>query len=138
MAGCPGPAVPLAPTPIHKPDDVLADLQRRLELTRWTVDAGNQDWYYGVHRGYLQQLFDYCRGDYDWRTAEAAINTYQHHRAQVEGVPVHFLRRPGVGPNPVPLICTHGWPWRFWHWSRVIDPSPTRPPTAATRPRRSR
>jgi hypothetical protein len=59
---------PLAPTPIPKPDDVLADLQRRLELTRWTVDAGNQDWSYGVHRGYLQQLVEYCRGGYDWRT----------------------------------------------------------------------
>jgi epoxide hydrolase-like protein len=53
MAGCRGPAVPLAPTPVHKPDAVLADLQRRLELTRWTVDAGNQDWYYGVNRDYL-------------------------------------------------------------------------------------
>jgi hypothetical protein len=90
---------PLAPTLIPKPDAVLADLQRRLELTRWTVDEGNQDWSYGVHRGYLQQLVDYCRGDYDWRTAEAAINTYQHHRVQVEGVPVHFMRRPGSAPT---------------------------------------
>jgi microsomal epoxide hydrolase len=32
------------------------------------------------------------------------------------------MRRPGVGPDPVPLILTHGWPWTFWHWSRVIDP----------------
>jgi hypothetical protein len=35
---------------------------------------------------------------------------------------VHFMRRPGVGPDPVPLICTHGWPWTFWHRPRVIDP----------------
>ena len=20
------------------------------------------------------------------------------------------------------MICTHGWPWTFWHWSKVIDP----------------
>jgi len=20
------------------------------------------------------------------------------------------------------LILTHGWPWTFWHWSKVIDP----------------
>jgi pimeloyl-ACP methyl ester carboxylesterase len=54
--------------------------------------------------------------------AEAAINAYGHYHVQVEGVPVHFMRRPGVGPDPVPLICTHGWPWTFWHWSKVIDP----------------
>jgi pimeloyl-ACP methyl ester carboxylesterase len=37
-------------------------------------------------------------------------------------VPVHLMRRPGVGPSPIPLILTHGWPWTFWHWSRVVDP----------------
>ena len=113
---------PLAPTPIDVPEEVLTDLRRRLELTRWTDDAGNQDWYYGVDRAYLQELVDYWRTDYDWRAAEAAINAYEHYRVQVEGVPVHFMRRPGVGPNPTPLILTHGWPWTFWHWSKVVDP----------------
>jgi pimeloyl-ACP methyl ester carboxylesterase len=41
-------------------------------------------------------------------------------------VPVHFMRKPGTGSNPIPLILTHGWPWTFWHWSKVIDPPPTR------------
>jgi Epoxide hydrolase N terminus len=112
----------LEPAPIHVPDDVLADLHRRLELTRWPENAGNQDWYYGVNRAYLQELVDYWRSGYDRRAAEAAINAYGHYHVQVEGVPVHFMRRPGVGPDPVPLICTHDWPWTFWHWSKVIDP----------------
>ncbi|MEV5323205.1 alpha/beta fold hydrolase [Nonomuraea sp. NPDC052634] len=34
---------------------------------------------------------------------------------------VHFMRRPGAGPDPVPLILSHGWPWTFWHWSKVVD-----------------
>ncbi|HEX4249692.1 MAG TPA: epoxide hydrolase [Pseudonocardia sp.] len=111
---------PLRPTPIHVADDVLDDLRQRLALTRWPVDAGNQDWYYGVERGYLRELVDHWRTKYDWR-AEAAINAYEHYRVEVDGVPVHFMRRPGVGPNPTPLILTHGWPWTFWHWSKVID-----------------
>ena len=40
---------------------------------------------------------------------------------EVDGVPVHFMRKPGVGPDPTPLILTHGWPWTFWHWAKVID-----------------
>jgi pimeloyl-ACP methyl ester carboxylesterase len=32
------------------------------------------------------------------------------------------MRKPGTGSNPIPLILTHGWPWTFWHWSKVIDP----------------
>jgi pimeloyl-ACP methyl ester carboxylesterase len=113
---------PLDPTPIHVPDETLADLRRRLELTRWLDDAGNDDWYYGVNGDYLRELVDYWRDGYDWRAAEAAINAYEHYRVPVDGVPVHFLRRPGVGPDPTPLILTHGWPWTFWHWAKVIDP----------------
>jgi pimeloyl-ACP methyl ester carboxylesterase len=28
----------------------------------------------------------------------------------------------GKGPSPLPLICTHGWPWTFWDWRKVIGP----------------
>ncbi len=112
----------LEPTPIHVPDDVLADLQRRLDLTRWPDDAGNEDGYYGVRRAYLQELVDHWRTSFDWRAAEAAINAYEHYRVEVDGVPVHFMRRAGVGPDPTPLILTRGWPWTFWHWSKVVDP----------------
>jgi microsomal epoxide hydrolase len=112
----------LEQTQIHVPDEVLADLRRRLATTRWPDDAGNEDWYYGVNRSYLEDLVAYWLDGYDWRRAEAAINAYEHYRVDVEGVPVHFMRRPGVGPNPTPLILTHGWPWTFWHWSKVVDP----------------
>ena len=95
---------PLVSAPIHVPDEVLADLRQRLALTRWPEDAGNDDWYYGVNRAYLQELIDYWRTDFDWRKAEAAINVYEHYRVEVEGVPVHFMRKPGVGPKPTPLI----------------------------------
>ncbi|RCG29072.1 epoxide hydrolase [Sphaerisporangium album] len=121
-AGADARPFPLEPTPIHVPDDVLADLRRRLELTRWPDDVGNEDQYYGVNRAYLRELVDYWRVGYDWRKAEAAINAYEHYRVEVEGVPVHFMRRPGAGPEPTPLILSHGWPWTFWHWSKVVDP----------------
>src|SRR5437763_3962150 len=105
---------PLVPTPIHVSGEVLADLQQRLELTRWPDDVGNEDWSYGVNRAFLQELVDYWRTGYDWRAAEAAINAYEHYHVDVEGLRVHFMRKPGVGPDPTPLILTHGWPWTFW------------------------
>jgi microsomal epoxide hydrolase len=111
----------LKPTPIHVPDSVLDDLRQRLELTRFPTDVGNEDSYYGVNRATMEGLIEYWRTQYDWRKAEAAINAYDHYRVEVDGVPIHFLHKPGVGPNPTPLILTHGWPWTFWHWSKVID-----------------
>jgi len=116
-----GSSFPLQPIQIHVPDEQLADLHGRLKRTRWPLNAGNDGWYYGVGGTSLQELVDYWLNVYDWRKTEAAINRYEHYRVHVNGVPVHFMRKPGVGPRPVPLILTHGWPWTFWHWSRVID-----------------
>jgi pimeloyl-ACP methyl ester carboxylesterase len=113
---------PLEPSPIHVPEEVLEDLRTRLRLTRWPDDVGNDDWSYGVGRAFLQELAEYWRDEYDWRKAEAGLNAYEHYRTEVDGVPVHFMRKPGVGPDPVPLILSHGWPWTFWHWSKVIGP----------------
>ncbi len=112
----------LQSTPVHIPDDVLADLQHRLRSTRWPMDAGNEDGFYGVNRHYLEELVRYWIEEFDWRKAEQAINRYEHYHVHVDGVPVHFMRKPGVGPHPVPLILSHGWPWTFWHWAKVIDP----------------
>jgi pimeloyl-ACP methyl ester carboxylesterase len=114
-------AFPWEPTPIHVPDSVLDDLRQRLELTRFPTDVGNEDSYYGVNRATMEGLIEYWRTQYDWRKAEAAMNAYDHYKVEVDGVPIHFLHKPGVGPNPTPLILTHGWPWTFWHWSKVID-----------------
>jgi pimeloyl-ACP methyl ester carboxylesterase len=116
-------AFPLAEqTLIHVPDEVLDELRSRLTATKWPLDVGNDDGFYGVPRNYLQELVGYWCDDYDWRAAERTINSYEHCRVEVGGVPVHFMRNAGIGPNPIPLILSHGWPWTFWHWSKVIDP----------------
>jgi microsomal epoxide hydrolase len=112
----------LEQTPIQVSDEVLDDLRRRLRATKWPLDVGNEDGFYGVQRAYLQELVEYWADEFDWRAAERRINAYEHYRVDVGGVPVHFLRKPGVGPAPKPLILSHGWPWTFWHWSKVIDP----------------
>ncbi|TCO26497.1 microsomal epoxide hydrolase [Kribbella steppae] len=112
----------LKQTPIHVPDEVLEDLRRRLTLTKWPLDVGNDDGFYGVRRTDLQELVEYWADGFDWRRAERAMNEYEQYRVDVGGVPVHFMRKAGVGPDPIPLILSHGWPWTFWHWSKVIDP----------------
>ncbi|NUP48515.1 MAG: alpha/beta fold hydrolase [Catenulispora sp.] len=114
-------SLPLPQTPIHIPDETLEDLHQRLSMTRWPQISGNQDGRYGLDGEYLRELCEYWRDEFDWRKAEAAINAYEHYTVQIDGVPVHFMRRPGAGPAPTPLILSHGWPWTFWHWSKVVD-----------------
>lgn len=111
----------LRPTPIAA-DEVLDDLRGRLRATRWPIDAGNDDGRYGVSRRRVQDLVEHWAHGFDWRAAERRLNEFSHYSVSVGGVPVHFLYRAGVGPRPIPLLLSHGWPWTFWHWSRVIGP----------------
>ena len=103
------------------PDEVLDDLHRRLIHSRWPLDPGNEDWRYGTNRAWLQELVAYWRDGYDWRIHEAAMNRFDHFRVVIDEVPVHFIHRRGVGPSPLPIVLTHGWPWTFWDFGEVID-----------------
>lgn len=112
----------LDPFAIRVPDAILSDLSARLANTRWPDDPDNDDWRYGVNAAYLRSLVDYWRNAYDWRAAEAEMNAFPQFMAHIDDAPVHFIHQRGVGPNPVPLIITHGWPWSFWDMRKVIGP----------------
>lgn len=110
------------PFKVAIPDEQLDALKRRLRDTNWPHDMANDDWRYGVNGDYLHGLVDYWLDGYDWRGQEAAINSFSHYRTEVDGIPLHFIREPGKGPNPIPLVMTHGWPWTFWDYNELIRP----------------
>ncbi len=64
----------------------------------------------------------YWSEEFDWRAQEAAINRFPNYLVELDGIPIHFIHARGNGPNPRPLILTHGWPWTFWDWKDVIGP----------------
>src|SRR5581483_5171973 len=110
------------PFTVAIPDEDVDDLRRRLATTRWADDFGNDDSRYGIERGWLEEMVAYWAGDYDWRTHEAAMNAFPMYRVEIDTVPIHFIHAKGKGENPIPIICTHGWPWTFWDWKDVIGP----------------
>lgn len=107
---------------IEVPEREIEALRARLRAARSTPDFGNADWRYGTEGDYLGEVVDYWIRDYDWRAAEAQINAFDHYRVQIEGIPIHYLKKAGRGPAPLPLILTHGWPWTFWDYREVIEP----------------
>ncbi|MEZ5264604.1 MAG: alpha/beta fold hydrolase [Acidimicrobiales bacterium] len=110
------------PFPIDIPQSELDELRARLRNTRWPADPGNPDGRYGATADWVGGLVRYWAEQYDWRAVEARMNAYDHQLVELDGIPLHFLRIPGKGPNPMPLILTHGWPWTFWDLHKVIDP----------------
>ncbi|MGQ0529704.1 MAG: epoxide hydrolase family protein [Panacagrimonas sp.] len=105
---------------IEIPDSALSDLRERLARTRWPQDFANDHWQYGTRTAYLKELCHYWETQFDWRAAEREMNAFAHFRTTVEGIPIHFIHERGKGPNPKPLILSHGWPWTFWDLKKVI------------------
>ena len=98
------------------------DLRERLDRARWADDFANDDWRYGTSGRYLRELAEYWRGGYDWRVHEREINAHPQFRAVIDGVPIHFIHQRGRGPRPIPLVLTHGWPWTFWDFRKLLGP----------------
>lgn len=105
---------------IRAPDEVLADLDRRLRMIRWPGAVGD-DWTSGVSPRFLVALVDYWRDGFDWRAREAWLNRHQQVRVRIDGCWIHAVHVQGRGPDPLPLVLTHGWPSSFAEFDQVID-----------------
>ncbi|GAA4416647.1 epoxide hydrolase [Actinokineospora soli] len=112
----------ITPFKVDIADDVLADLQRRLENTRWPEALPDDDWATGVPTGWLRELVEYWRTSYDWRAAEAQLNQYPQFTTVIDGQRIHFLHVRSAHPDALPLVLTHGWPGSVVEFLDVIEP----------------
>ena len=114
----------MRPTPFRIDIDqtTLDDLRCRLKRVRWAEDLADEDWLYGTQTAYLKELVAYWVDHYDWRLHEREMNRFTHYRVELDGTPIHFMHVPGSGVRPIPLILTHGWPWTFWDFQKVVGP----------------
>jgi microsomal epoxide hydrolase len=94
------------------PVAVLDDLWRRIDAVRWPDEPPDAGPEHGVGLAQARELARYWREEYDWRAAEAVLNSFES--AVVKGV--HHLRD-GDG---VPLVLLHGWPSSVWEFTRII------------------
>jgi microsomal epoxide hydrolase len=104
------------------PDSDLQALKARLALTRWPAggSGSGEEWRRGTEPGYLRELVRYWRDGFDWRRQEARLNRFQHYRAAVGGMDIHFIHAPGQGASPVPLLLLNGWPSSVWELLPLI------------------
>ena len=98
---------------ISVPDAVLDDLKERLTRTRWPDQLPGTGWEYGTDTTYLRELVEYWRKDFDWRAQEARLNQFEHSRARVGGMRLHFVHARSRNPDAIPLLLLHGWPSSF-------------------------
>jgi pimeloyl-ACP methyl ester carboxylesterase len=112
----------IRPFTFHASDEDLADLRRRLASTKWPDSETVADTTQGVQLATMQKLARYWATDYDWRTAEARLNSYPQFITSIDGLDIHFIHVRSKQPNALPLIITHGWPGSIVEQLKIIDP----------------
>jgi pimeloyl-ACP methyl ester carboxylesterase len=103
-------AAEIRPFRIEVPEDVIADLRRRIAATRWPSKELVADRSQGVQLAAVQELARYWTTDYDWRKCEARLNALPQFKTEIDGVEIHFIQVKSPDQNAFPLIMTHGWP----------------------------
>lgn len=99
---------------ISVPDDDIAFLKRRLELTRFPDELEGSDWKYGVPLADVQRLVAHWKDGYDWRKHEKELNdelpqfTVDIGVEGFETLNIHFIHKRSETANAVPLLFVHG------------------------------
>ena len=114
--------MPLVPFTAHIPDSAITDLRERLARTRWPEAETVDDWSQGVPLNYLKDVCDYWADDYDWRSFETKLNSFEQGITTIEGLDIHYVHAPSPEPNAKPLIIIHGWPGSLVEHLDIIEP----------------
>jgi epoxide hydrolase len=110
----------LTPFQVQVSPEQLEDLRWRLGHARLPTAAGGGIPDDGIDPTYLAELVDYWLNRFDWAECERTINRLPQFRARVGGVRIHFVHQPGRGPEPLPLVLTHGWPGSFLEMQKIL------------------
>ena len=101
-------------------DSAIAGLKARLTQVRWPDEAPEPPWRYGTSVAFMRELVEYWASAYDWRKTEAALNAWPQFITSIDGIDVHFLKVEGRGPDPTPLLLSHGWPGSILEFVKLI------------------
>lgn len=99
-------------------EKALRDLRARLADARVGPDLGS-GWERGVPSGWLRELLEDWR-DFATDAFQLRLDGLRQLRGEVDGSTLHLVHAQGKGPDPLPLLLTHGWPGSFLEYLELI------------------
>ena len=109
---------------LHVTEQALKDLKMRLSLTRFPDQAPDQSnansWIYGTNLSWMKRLVSHWASGFDWRAHEAKLNEFDQFKVNLHGINLHYIHVKGKGPNPIPLLLSHGWPGSVYEFMKII------------------
>lgn len=112
--------MPPVPFTINIPASAITELQNRLSEVRWPCSIDDESWEDSASLSFMRRLVDQWLNRFDWRLQERRLNRLPQFMATIDDQAVHFVHQRGVGPRPMPIVITHGWPGSFVEIKRLI------------------
>ena len=112
----------IRPFQVKVPEEALVDLHKRLAATRWPDQETVADRSQGMQLANLREIVRYWQTSYDWRKAEAKLNSLPQFITTIDGIDIHFIHVRSRHPNALPLIMTHGWPGSVFELLKTVGP----------------
>lgn len=112
----------IRPFKINVPDDVLEDLNRRLDNTRMpSAPLEGTQFEYGFNSVTLKKVLNHWRTQYKWRERETMLNRFPQYKTQIQGLDIHYIHiKPAKGIG-LPLLLLHGWPGSVREFYSLIE-----------------
>lgn len=96
----------------------LDRLKARLADAQFGPPLGD-GWEHGVWHAWLTELLaDWKR--YEPAGLQARLDRMEHRHLALDGLSIHLVQTAGVGPDPLPLVLTHGWPGSFLEYAELV------------------
>ncbi len=92
----------IRPFHVSVPGAAIADMRRRIAMTRWPDRETVKDQSQGVPLAKLQPLVQYWGTGYDWRKSEAKLNALPQFVTTIDGLDIQFAHIRSRHPNALP------------------------------------
>jgi pimeloyl-ACP methyl ester carboxylesterase len=112
----------IRPCRISVAEEELAELRRRIAATKWPGREPVRDATQGLQLATMQKLARYWATDYDWRKAEAKLNSFPQFVTNIDGLDIHFIHVRSKHPGALPIVISHGWPGSVIEQIKLIEP----------------
>ena len=104
------------------PEDAVADLRQRIEVTRWPEKETVEDSSQGVQLQTMEELARYWANGYDFGRVGARLNALPQFVTEIDGLDIHFIHVKSRHEKALPLIITHGWPGSVIEMLNLVGP----------------
>lgn len=95
---------------LETPEEDMRDLERRLAAIRWPRTSPGAAWQWGASASFMHQLVTHWQTGFDWGAWQDRLNAHEQFLVTISGTELHVVVEQGSGPDPLPLVLTHGWP----------------------------